>query len=282
MNELLRDAPFLEGFRVVRRKEDKEGVEFLMPFYKKEPEWRICEWCTRDSLFASRSVIEKEKSYVIFNAHKRVERDEDGRLTLAIVTKDEYLHPRLDGEGWPHLLIEQSYERENIKNLSKLLLDFDLSFLSFESHMGEERNDLHTLQVSLYLAIGDTNPESKGYHDFYWLGVPLIDYPRYLKPRGWINQDLGKDDATKKLIYAVDPNSYLKSPFLPGDNLHFKLDLLPFLLEAYKEAKRRGFLPCTKVDDLGVLSLNFGFEATGEFDGKLRINRFSILKEEYQ
>lgn len=278
MSEILLDKTFEKGFNVIRRTPKEEIM--TISFGGAKPCWRLAEWASKHPLFTHRDVFESKSEYTLQNEAKSIKRSADGSLSISIRTDNEYDHSRKEGEPWPHLLLEQEFEGQKIAPMKRLDLDLSLDFLALESFMNGVRNDLHTLQVSLYFAIGNRNKKSPSYLDFYWFGLPFIDAPRYHFPKKWVNRDLGKEDATRKLIYAIDPAIYMKEPFMVGDRLDVKLDILPFVLEAFEEAKRRGYLGVTTLNELEILSLNLGFEVTGTFNGKIRINRFSINKEE--
>lgn len=281
MSEILRDSTFMAGFNVLKRSLLENNHDELLPlaFNKLNPEWRLAEYFSKYDLFHHCNIDRENTAYRFYNEGKEVKRDEDGSLTLDIRAGKEYDHPRLDGEPWPHLLIEQEFQGHHLFRMKKLTVKMSLDFLELESYMNRIRNELHTLQVSLYFALGSRNEKCKGCNDFYWFGLPFIDAPRYHFPKPWINQDIGKEDATNKLIYALDPHLYMKDELQVGDYLDLNMDVLPYMLEAYKKAKEMNYLRDVDFEDVEILSLNLGFEATGAFDGKIKIGGFSIVEE---
>lgn len=281
MSELLRDKNFEAGFNVLKRSLLENNHDELMElsFHHKKPEWRLAEYFSHYDLYAHRDIREDKDGYLISNEAKEIRRNCDGSLTLTINTDKEYDHPRVEGEPWPHLLIEEEFFSHHLIKMKKLRIHMTLDFLALESFMNQTRNDLHTLQVSLYFALGSRNKNSKGCNDFYWFGLPFIDAPRYHFPKQWINQDIGKEDATNKLIYTIDPHRYMKEEFLPGDTLTIDLDVLPDMLNAFHVAKEKKFIQNVPLEDVEILSLNFGYEATGSFNGKIKLSEFSIEEE---
>lgn len=283
MINLIKDPTFANGFQLLRRSLNENNQTDLMylPYSNlRTPSYRLAEYFTKHELWNEREIITGKDSYIIKNKTKEIIRDEKGRLTLTVFGKDEYDHLRKFNEPWPHLLIEQQYKDEWLKNIKELTVEMDLDYLMLESFINEDRSDLHTLQVSLYFAIGDNNPNSKGYKDFYWFGLPMIDAPRLRFPKPYCSKDIGKEDATNKLIYSIDPHIFMKDVFNVGDRLSFTLKIKDYLLEGFKVAKDLGYLPYTKLEDLSIFSFNFGYEMTGAFSGKIRINKFNIWKEE--
>lgn len=281
MSEILRDSTFMAGFNVLERSLLENNHDELLPlaFNKLNPEWRLAEYFSKYDLFHHCNIERENTSYRFYNEGKEVKRDEDGSLTLNILAGKEYDHPRIEGEPWPHLLIEQEFQGHHLFRMKKLTVKMSLDFLELESYMNRIRNELHTLQVSLYFALGSRNEKSKGCNDFYWFGLPFIDAPRYHFPKPWVNQDIGKEDATNKLIYALDPHLYMKDELQVGNHLDLNMDVLPYMLEAYKKAKEMNYLRDVDFEDVEILSLNLGFEATGAFDGKIKIGGFSIVEE---
>lgn len=281
MSELLRDRTFEYGFNVLRRSLLENNHDELMElsFHHGKPEWRLAEYFSHYDFYTHRDITEKDGFYRISNEGKEIIREKDGSLTLSIHAETEYDHPRVDGEPWPHLLIEEEFFHHHLKTMKHLRVHLTLDFLALESFMNQTRNDLHTLQVSLYFALGSRNKNSKGYQDFYWFGLPFIDAPRYHFPKQWINQDIGKEDATNKLIYTIDPHVYMKEEFRPGDTLTIDLDILPYMLNAFQTAKEKSYIQNVPLEDVEILSLNFGYEVTGSFNGKMKLSDFSIEED---
>jgi hypothetical protein len=91
--------------------------------------------------------------------------------------------------------------------------------------------------------------------------------------------DLGKEDCTSKYIINVDPHFYIKKNTEVGDNFNIKLDILPYIKNAYEKAKKAGYLKTSVFEDLELVSTNFGIEDTGTFDGTIRLNKINIWEE---
>lgn len=284
MINLVKDPLFLKGFNILKRSllEDNHNNLICLPYQNNNATYRLAEYFSKQDFYNKREILVRDNEYIIKNDYKEIYKDKENRLTLSIKCEKEYNHLREFNEAWPHLLIEQEFNDELIKNMKSLIVDLDLDFLSLESFINKERNDLHTLQVSLYFAIGDNNINSIGYKDYYWFGLPLIDAPRYRYPKEYCSQDIGKEDATNKLIYSINPKIYMKDMFLVGDNLNFKLNIIEYVKEGFLKAKELGYLKNTSFEDLSLFSFNFGFEVTGTFNGKIRINKLNIFKEENQ
>lgn len=275
MISILKDKDFKEGFILLKRSlnEDNKTKLKSIHFNDGNPSWRVADYFSKELLMDNHIVERYLNTYKVYNKYKAISKDDRG-LCLEIKTNEEYDHLRRDGEPWPHLLIEQEFKDEFVNSFESLQVKMNLSFLEVESFINESRNDLHTLQVSLYFAIG-----SRKNNDFFWFGIPFIDFPRYQIAKPYEEMDKGKEDATKKLIYAINPALYIKDHYNVGDDLSIDLDILPYIKKGFNKAKEMMFLRGIEYDELEIFSINFGFEATGTFNGKIRINDFDILKE---
>lgn len=283
MTNLILDPKFEKGFAILRRSllSDNHSELLCLPFPYEKPTYRLAEYFTKADLYHERDIRVRGNSYSITNRCKTVSRDEQGRLTLSINCDQEYDHPRKEGEPWPRLLIEQEFAEHPLSKAKGLTVELDLDFLSLHSHMDSSWDkELHTCQVSLYFAIGDGNPNSKGYKDFYWFGLPLIDLPRLHYPKSYCSRDLGKEDATRKLIYSIDPHIYLGESLFVGERADIRLDIRKYIDEGFAKAKELGYLSEVDYRDLCLFSMNLGFEATGAISGAIRINKLNVLEEE--
>ena len=275
--ELLKDTDFQNGF-VVGHIDSLAytGNMLEWKFNTMTPSWKICQWCSKYPLFENCEIRKDGDNRTISNAQKSVTRLEDGSVKLLLKTDLEYDHPREGHEGWPHLLLEQFFIDNRLTSLKELTMDVDFEFTYFKDHMKETRTNLHTFQVSWYLAIANRNQESKGYGDFLWFGLPFIDYPRYDFPQPFRAVDGGKEDATQKYIVAVDPHLYLEEKTHVGSHYQVEVPVLALIKEAFEYAKGQGYLKNTEFEDLGLLSTNFGIEDTGTFDGELWIHHIHL------
>ena len=64
-----------------------------------------------------------------------------------------------------------------------------------------------------------------------------------------------------------------------GDKARIKLDVLKCIYDGFAKAQELGYMPFTDKRDLGLISLNIGFEATGAISGKIRIDRLNLMEE---
>jgi len=279
MKQILKDRHFEKGFNI-GHVDSISNAKTSKPwrFNHENPEWKICQWCSNFSLLDNAIKEQTETYQKIYNEQKEITRFNNGELILYIKSDKEYQHDRVDGEGWPHLLIEQFFTGIELSKLTSLIADINFDFVSFENHM-KNSGPLHTFQVTWYFCISNQNPKSKGFQDFFWFGIPFIDTPRFKTGQPYEAVDSGKEDATCKYIISIDPKDYVLKPTKPGDELKFHDDILPLIKNAFLRAKEKGFLKTTDFKDLELMSTNFGIEDTGTFDGALKINSINVFEK---
>lgn len=276
MIQILQDRNFALGFKIGFVDSLKDAHKYVSwKLGNEEPIWKLAQWCSKFSLI-DENIKESNNIYSkISNEQKSITRFKDGSLILDISSDKEYDHDRLDGEEWPHLLIEQSFKDIKLSMLDFLNIDINFDFLSFKNHM-KNPSELHTFQVTWYFCISNQNKNSHGYDDFFWFGIPFIDTPRLPMGKPYEAVDSGKADATAKYIINIDPKEYINKKTEVGDNFKFSGDILPRIKKAFSIAKNKGYLKSSEFEDMQLLSTNFGIEDTGTFDGAIKINNIDI------
>ncbi len=300
--DIVRDPIFLNGFLLVDHYrfdmvDDEEECsndvysyglnrrynryDAKLPFQNKEPEWILEEPFSKHRLALNRTIKIHGNRYSIFNPAKSLERGQGGILTLEIVGSKEYKKPRHENEPWPRFRICQKYTGQYLKKMKSLSMHLDMSFLTFENKMGDDYDpSLHTLQVVWYLLVGNLNPKSKGYGDFFYFGLPLIDAPRYTEIPDYCSPNVGWDGANHKIMFQIASKSFLEKPLEKGTSVDFTHPVLSEIKGSFEYAKEHWFMKDSKFEDLEIVSMTLGFEAPGAFDSKIRINSLSIDKEE--
>lgn len=237
--------------------------------------WRLAEWGSKHVLDHPEAGYHSD-TVVFSNQAKRIsfikDHENNRAVVLEIITSHEYSSPRKQDENWPHLLLEQyATERILLDSLDSLILDLDASLLYSDQKMDPEafNENLHTSQISLYFAIGDSL-------DFLWYGLPIYDY-RY--PDGidaYAAQDLGKEDATQKFIFRIGSAELFDGSLQKTGNLTMHIDLLPSIKDAFHNAQKKGYLAHTKQEDLYIKSFNVGWETPGTFDSGIVLSGFRV------
>ncbi len=279
-----RDMSFQRGF-LLSHPSPKKGraVEKVLRGGKEgaKPRWRLCQWATRHSLAAAPRLVKPDGAIVFENEGKRVviggassaERD----LVLELKAQNEYRRPRLFGEPWPHLLVEQDAgTRITLDKLQKVQLHLALQLLFCRDHMaGRADPGLHAAQFQLFLIVKNINRQSGDYQDYFWFGVPFFDN-RHDLPRAHRAKDAGKDSATGKFIYTIAGSALMSTSLRDGKWKTIEKDLLPFILSGLECACERGYLKSRNPRDYAVVNMNLGWEMPGTYHAAVKLRDFSL------
>lgn len=278
--ELLRDLDFSDGFElhhVEKRVTDRPVAIFnLKNTARQYPAWQLAQWGCKHNLADVTERVNQNGAYEICDESKNVTVDvERGTISLELNTSQEYTVPRQEGEGWPHILIEQKFEKKTkIMQAKRIVLDIELCIDKMICRQKEPVENIHTAQFSWIFALADRSG-GKGEGDFIWFGCPIYDR-RYPLPGEFRAKDGGKPENTGKYIYFIDSKNYLQEPVAVGKRVHLKFDVTKFMQEAVLDAKRKGYLPDSDVNDIVLDNTNLGWEVTGTFDVGLTFYRLSV------
>lgn len=254
----------------------------LYPFKKQSgaPLWSLAEWeskypLSQDRLKQTEGVsIYRDRGKMI--SFQRLEKD--CLVRMEVEASAEYSAPRKPGQGWPHLLLEQSFpEKVRFAELKNLWLEFSGRLVAGEMKMkAEEFNQgLHAAQFQLFLVVQDLNPNSAGYRDYLWFGVPFYDY-RFRESEVYAAKDVGKDDATGKFIYSLASRDFMNGSFHDREWKTIHKDLYPEIRKALTLARARGYLTQSADADLAISGMNIGWEVPGTFDVSFEFKGFDI------
>lgn len=282
--ELLRNPNFSDGFElhhVEKRITNRPVAIFnLKNTAKCYPAWQLAQWGCKHNLADAVECVNQNGAYEICDASKSVIVDvEQGYISLELNTSQEYTVRRCEGEGWPHILIEQVFEHKvPVMKAKRIQLDIDLSIDKVLCRQKEPVEHFHTAQFSWIFALADRSGK-KGDGDFVWFGCPVYDY-RFPFPGEFRAKDGGKPENTGKYIYFIDSKNYLKEPVSIGKRVRLSIDVTEQMKEALLDAKAKGYLPCSDLDDVVLENTNLGWEVTGTFDVGLTFYRLSVNAEE--
>lgn len=256
----------------------------------KDNSWEIAQWGSKfdligdsDTAGCALDVDEENLSYTITSKGKMVDDKfipakvvsvdgKNGSLYLESNCSVEYDHPRGANDPWVHLLIQDSFGKDdkyNIANKDSIILDMDYTINKFEDHMNGEVGP-YAAQIVYYLLIynwGDTPEENPDYGQAIWFGLSIWDNRNMGEPMSpYINLDPG----TGTLIYSISTNEYYTeykgcTP-MPGENRKFAIDIKQYLQQAFLGARERGYFQNSTFDQLYFGHTNFGFEMPGTYD----------------
>lgn len=247
--------------------------------------WQMGQWWTKYDLkdaeyeYVDGVHIYKNESHEIkINTAKK-------SLYTKLLGSKEYDKPRVNGENWPHILIEQSNKKVPIAGAKKVIASLDFNIIRCDNMMSEEEYNAgtHAAQYLWYLTLTnyiptDSDPEKVGTNgDFFWFGIPIYDNrsPKGVEEYKMIDQ--GFVGATNKLIYGMSSREYLSElPLQFGKTYHIEIDILPYLITAYIYGISNGALKNTKWENMYLGYMNFGWELPGTFDVESEVSNISV------
>jgi hypothetical protein len=117
------------------------------------------------------------------------------------------------------------------------------------------------------------NPNSPGYGDLVWFGVPIYDN-RSRFPKAFKAQDFG---GTAKFIFTPDGKEFTSRSAQDGAWVIIDKNLLPLMREALATAWARGFLKDSRdLSDYTIGGMNMGWELPGTFDVAMQVRNLSL------
>lgn len=181
-------------------------------------------------------------------------------VSLNIDTSKEYLDnngkikPLSAGEDWVHMILQQSAGGVVIDDYDEIYVELNFKLT---------RNDIidASFGTSQFQWIFSIKDKDSVINDYFWFNLTIFD-ARYEKFPGHHLEDSGKADATGKFIYAPETSKYLDEPLEIGKEYNVRINIKPFIVEAFKLAQDSGFLDQSKFSSMVLNSLNIGWEVT--------------------
>lgn len=285
--EVIRDKLFERGVaisplhpNIVHQKGGFEKANTDTFYFEKRdilPIWQLSQWHSKYDFAKAQPVKNEDGSMEYHNNGKRIVRYPDGSLLLDITTSTEYNRARKDGEDWPHLLIEQTFEKNpNIGKAKEMIFSMALKLTKCENKMLEEEfnESLHTAQSPFYFVLKNTNKESEDFNKSLWLGIPSFDY-RYTQMNE--NEIISWDIASNMYIYNVPQRVIWGDVSFQDMQWHkTKTDILPLIKQAVESMKSKDLFLRTSLSDLELVGMNFGWEVPGTFDAAIFVKGISL------
>lgn len=277
--ELIRDSHFQNGFFLLAPKPGARVVTGqLAGFGDGRPVWDLAQWSSRFPL--GLEVKSETGSLVWSNEAKaiRVGRlgSVDADLTLAVDAGREYPQARKSAaEPWVHLLVQQEFT--NSPSLAAL------EALRFRVEARLRRSVLvkpdaytpavHAAQFLIYLTVGNRNPNSPGYQECFWFGVPIYDN-RERVVSAYEAQDFGD---TKLFIFTPSSREFTAGSAHDGQWVTFKRDLLPLIRTGLEHAKAKRFVDRkSELKDFQPLGIFIGWEVPGQFQVDMQLRELGL------
>lgn len=309
--ELLHDLTFSRGFYVspfiANVKQEISDWSMLTHGGNKadgDPVWTMAQWgCTKDMRWEDGYTFKRDGNVLSYDdggKYMKIDTDKAGTITLGIKGSEEYsrdekgnVRERTDStENWPHILISQGIQHAISNNAKNLFMEVTYEVTECTSLVDRNIYPLDELinaaQFQWFVTLYDNDETSESYNHGMWLGFSMFD-TRSMNdtPKGYSAYDGGKEDSTGAYIYMF---SLTQAKFfsqnvldaLPssvvGRKITLKVDILPFLKQALKEAKQAGALKGANVDKLRIGDTNIGWELPGNFDVCVEISNLNMYE----
>ncbi len=243
-----------------------------------DPYWRVAQWWCKYDLAAAQESFsngfyeyrDQEKVLSVNPDRGEIYLELDGRAVYGET-------PRREGENWPSLLLDQYFGTNlYLHQLEALFVCIDFKIECIEDFMnGLAQENLHSAQFQWITTVQDLNPNSYGYKDYFWFGLPFFDY-RYEFPRAFESQDVGKEDSTGKYSLFLAGNEFMEKPVTVGNRVTVRFDILPYLKSAFEKTQQKGYMQHSTYENLALGAFNIGWEITGIYRAGVRIYDMSV------
>ncbi|MBQ8402641.1 MAG: hypothetical protein IJX14_12015, partial [Clostridia bacterium] len=248
------------------------------------PRWMLAQWDSGPCLVENR--VPSDPQEITDGQWRSVKYDADaGSLTFHLDTSLYYNgRPAVQGDWWPHLLIEQSdfgyaalpEEQKPFYHCdsASMVVSFDIRLKEYEVTR-IEGDWVQAAQFLMYFYVKGVET-----NDFCWFGLQLFDN-RWALNDHYIGYDGGKADASGAMIYSIGSKYIYKDcetrlweggrPNAGGDWVHVELDLAPFLQDMFDHGTKEGYFKAKSLSDLVINGMNLGWETIGTFDHTMEI-----------
>jgi len=199
-----------------------------------------------------------------------------GAINLTVDTLKEYETPRTSpSQPWVHLLLEQSPFQKPIKISESAAIWVEVEFeLTENKAHGPQDPGLHAAQLSWFLYLKNTNPESKGLGDFVWFGISLFDSRHDFVP-DYAMQDFAMPNGS--FIRSLGTKRFFDTPVKIGERRTIRYNILDEIQKAIEIANEKGFLTHTTLDDVVLDGTNIGWEIPGTYTVGVTLYKLSVV-----
>ena len=304
--QLISDSEFSEGINVTGLK--SQAVENTSWLYQNTvnttygPYWTLGQYCDLSSTRQNYDSSKNDLSLgTLFDEPKGIEGKKGEYFTLVnqsgskyiavspssgeaeinIDTSKEYidqtdgsLRPRVDGEDWVHMILQQSTGAVYLSELDSLSIELEFSFTSLEAI----ESSVGASQFQWIFSIHDSESVIG---DYMWFNLTVYDN-RYRVFPGTQMFDGGKDDATGNFIYAPSGTEVFGEDFdgfTVGERYAIRLDLKAYMKQAFETAQEKGALAAAKWENMAINGFNLGWEVSNVAKVGVHIYELSLAAE---
>ncbi len=296
--QLIPDMNFRRGITILSQKDHKNG-DRVTPlgnhsFYNDEnaegPKWKLAQWdsgpCLYENMIPSSDGAVTDGKYRAFNYIPK-----ENMLDFHLDTSLYYRgRPVIQGDYWPHLLIEQGSfgyrampdeKKEYYKcGAEKIICSFDIRLTGY-SHTPVENDFVRAAQFLMYFYV--TGIDTR---DFCWFGLQLFD-SRWAKSPNYVGYDGGKADASGAMIYSIGMEHVYggtdglwkdgsPNPSPDGQWIHVETDIKPYLEDMLMLGKKDGYFKADSLDGLCIDGMNLGWETIASFDHSMQMKNLAL------
>lgn len=280
--ELIPDNHFRQGF-ILWESQPGQHVpngELKGSDPRAKPVWGLAQWTSKFPLDDAALREASAGILICSNAAKTITLGSAGTpradISLAANSAVEYgATARKPGDPWVHLLVEQEFAAPApIEKLSAAKFHLEARLLrSRNLHRNDYSLAVHAAQFQVFFTVQNRNPQSPGFGDLLWFGIPVYDN-RDRFPKEYKSKDFG---GTAKFIFTSDGRTFTSDSAHDGQWITIDKDLLPLMGEALEMAWARGFLPGSKnPGDYAIGGMNMGWELPGTFDVEMQVRNLRL------
>ena len=294
--QLIPDPGWQTGFSLLSQKDHANGDAYsILDTWKftdnpDDPLWLLAQWDSGPCLVANR--IDSAPNEITDGPYRSVRYDAAAdSLTFHLDTSLFYDgKPALQGNWWPHLLIEQpDFRYTDAPELcqpfyrcdsDEMIVSFDIRLKDYElTKIDGDWVQAAQFLMYFYVKGVETN-------DFCWFGLQLFDN-RWALNDHYIGYDGGKADASGAMIYSIGSKYVYKDcktrlwdkgrPNAGGDWVHVELDLAPYLQDMFRHGTEEGYFKASSLSELVINGMNLGWETIGTFDHTMEIANVRLV-----
>ncbi len=294
--QIIPDLTFQDGIDLISQKDHDNGDVFSIleshSFYggaTDSPVWRLAQWDTGPCLVENR--IPSDPTVITDGMGRSFGYDPEQNVMTIELDTSLYYHgkPAVQGDYWPHLLVEQDNFSQSMtsKEMKYLSCDADRIILSMDIRLMEfvetpiEGDWVRAAQFLMYFYVKGTDT-----HDFCWFGVQLFDN-RADRTSHYIGYDGGKADSSGAMIYSIG-SKYVyrnsgrtlyknKMPDTSGEWVHVEIDLKPYLEDMLEKGLEDGYFTVGSLSELYISGMNVGWETIATFYHTMEIRDLQLV-----
>ena len=288
--QLIPDPDWQAGFQLMSQKDHANGDycyikdTWTYTDSSSTPSWILAQWDSGPCLVDNRAA--SDPTEITDGKWRSVKYDAAANsLTFHLDTSLYYGgKPAVQGDWWPHLLIEQTsfgYDQAPESRKPFYRCDSDSIIVSFDIRLKDFENTpvdgdwVRAAQFLMYFYVKGVET-----NDFCWFGPQLFDN-RWSLNDHYIGYDGGKADASGAMIYSIGSRYIYKEtktrlwekgkPNAGGDWVHIEFDIRPYLEDMFAHGTDEGYFKADSLSGLILNGMNVGWETIGTFDHTMEL-----------